>query len=163
VKKYDVTCEGRAASIRIDADQFHYQRESGEILDAAFSMEAAGRDSWSVVMGGRAYQVVLSASGEVWVNGRPVAVEVFDPRSLRGRNAHAGTDGPKNVSASMPGKVVRVLVAVGDDVEQGQGLVVVEAMKMQNEMKSPKPGRIAAVKTAAGATVTAGEVLVVVE
>ena len=161
--KYDVICDGRSASLRIDGNRFHYQRESGEVMESDFSTEAVGPDSWSVLVGGRVYQVVLSTPGEVWVNGRSVAIEVFDPRSPRGRNSHNSADGPRNVSAAMPGKVVRVLVAIGDTVEQGQGLVVVEAMKMQNEMKSPKPGRIAAVKIAAGATVAAGEVLVVVE
>jgi biotin carboxyl carrier protein len=63
----------------------------------------------------------------------------------------------------MPGKVIRVLVSVGDTVELGQGLVVVEAMKMQNEMKSPKAGRIVEVKTKPHAAVAAGDVLVVVE
>jgi biotin carboxyl carrier protein len=63
----------------------------------------------------------------------------------------------------MPGKVIRVLVSIGDTVELGQGLVVVEAMKMQNEMKSPKAGRIVEVKTKADAAVAAGDVLVVVE
>jgi biotin carboxyl carrier protein len=63
----------------------------------------------------------------------------------------------------MPGKVIRVLVAAGDAVEEGQGLVVVEAMKMQNEMKSPKSGRVAEVRARPDATVGAGEVLVVVE
>jgi biotin carboxyl carrier protein len=63
----------------------------------------------------------------------------------------------------MPGKVIQVLVAVGDTVEAGQGLVVVEAMKMQNEMKSPKAGRIVEVKTKRDAAVAAGDVLVVVE
>jgi biotin carboxyl carrier protein len=63
----------------------------------------------------------------------------------------------------MPGKVIRVLVAPGDTVEEGQGLVVVEAMKMQNEMKSPKAGRVVEVRARADATVGAGEILVVVE
>jgi biotin carboxyl carrier protein len=63
----------------------------------------------------------------------------------------------------MPGKVIRVLVAAGDPVEAGQGLVVVEAMKMQNEMKSPKAGRVVEVKTKPHAAVAAGDVLVVVE
>jgi biotin carboxyl carrier protein len=63
----------------------------------------------------------------------------------------------------MPGKVVRVLVAEGDTVERGQGLVVIEAMKMQNEMKSPKQGRVVSVHAVAGATVAAGEVVAVVE
>jgi biotin carboxyl carrier protein len=63
----------------------------------------------------------------------------------------------------MPGKVVRVLVSVGDPVEPGQGLIVVEAMKMQNEMKSPKAGIVVEIKTKDGATVAAGEILVVIE
>ena len=62
----------------------------------------------------------------------------------------------------MPGKVVRLLVAVGDAVEAGQGLIVVEAMKMQNEMKSPKAGMVVEMKTKSGATVTAGEILLLI-
>jgi biotin carboxyl carrier protein len=63
----------------------------------------------------------------------------------------------------MPGKVVRVLVAQGDLVEAGQGIAVVEAMKMQNELKAPRGGRIASLSTHEGATVAAGEVLAVIE
>ena len=63
----------------------------------------------------------------------------------------------------MPGKVVRLLVAVGDQVTPGQGLIVVEAMKMQNEMKSPKTGTVVEIKTKDGATVSAGEILIVIE
>ena len=63
----------------------------------------------------------------------------------------------------MPGKVVRVLVAQGDQVEAGQGLVIVEAMKMQNELKAPRAGKVVAVAAAAGATVNAGEILATIE
>jgi biotin carboxyl carrier protein len=63
----------------------------------------------------------------------------------------------------MPGKVVRVLVSEGGAVEAGQGIAVIEAMKMQNEMKAPKRGRIAALPVREGATVAAGEVLAVIE
>jgi biotin carboxyl carrier protein len=63
----------------------------------------------------------------------------------------------------MPGKVVRVLVAPGDQVEAGQGLVVVEAMKMQNEMKAAHAGRVATVPAKEGATVAAGEILATIE
>ncbi len=71
--------------------------------------------------------------------------------------------GRHEVAAPMPGKVVRVLVAVGDAVEQGQGLVVVEAMKMQNEIKSRKAGRVVEVRTKPEAAVTRGAILLVVE
>jgi biotin carboxyl carrier protein len=63
----------------------------------------------------------------------------------------------------MPGRVVRVLVAVGEEVAEGQGLVVIEAMKMQNELKSPKAGRVVKVGVEVDVTVGSGEVLVVVE
>jgi biotin carboxyl carrier protein len=63
----------------------------------------------------------------------------------------------------MPGKIVRVLTAAGTEVEAGAGIVVVEAMKMQNEMKSPKAGRVAAVHVKEGATVNGGDVLAVIE
>ena len=99
----------------------------------------------------------------IWVNGRRLSMEVFDPRDLRPRKGNASNQGRQEIAASMPGKVIRVLVTAGDSVEEGQGLVVVEAMKMQNEMKSPKSGRVAEVRTRADATVGAGEVLVVVE
>jgi biotin carboxyl carrier protein len=63
----------------------------------------------------------------------------------------------------MPGRVVRLLAAVGDEVEEGQGVVVIEAMKMQNELKSPKAGRVVRVGASVGDTVGSGDVLVVVE
>jgi biotin carboxyl carrier protein len=71
--------------------------------------------------------------------------------------------GPQHLTAPMPGKVVRVVLKPGDEVAAGQGVVVVEAMKMQNEIKSPKAGRILEVRVAEGATVNANQVLAVVE
>jgi biotin carboxyl carrier protein len=97
------------------------------------------------------------------VNGRTLAVEVFDPRELRSRKDAGTGTGRLEIAALMPGKIVRLLVARGDTIEAGQGLVVVEAMKMQNEMKSPRSGRIAEIKTKVDATVKAGEVLLVIE
>ena len=63
----------------------------------------------------------------------------------------------------MPGRVVKLLKAVGDSVEAGEGVAIVEAMKMQNEIASPKTGRVASIKVQAGQTVSAGETLAVVE
>ena len=81
---------------------------------------------------------MVACGSEVRVNGRAFSVEVFDPRSLRSRKSAGVGEGRIQIAAMMPGKVVRVLVADGDEIEAGAGLVVVEAMKMQNEMKSPK-------------------------
>lgn len=117
----------------------------------------------SLVIDGRQYRCVLDGSG-VLIGGRRFEFEVSDPRSLQGRrSAGGGAAGPRAVKAPMPGRVVRVLVAVGDDVADQQGTVVIEAMKMQNELKSPKTGRVIRVAVAEGDTVGAGDVLVVVE
>jgi biotin carboxyl carrier protein len=77
--------------------------------------------------------------------------------------AEAGGDGAKQVLAPMPGKIVKVLVKAGDQVAARQGLIVVEAMKMENELRSPRAGRVADVLVTEGASVEAGRVLVVVE
>ena len=78
-------------------------------------------------------------------------------------SGRAEAAGPMALSAPMPGKVVRILIAQGEAVRKGQGLVVVEAMKMQNELPSPKSGRVRAVRVAEGQAVNAGEPLVLVE
>jgi acetyl/propionyl-CoA carboxylase alpha subunit len=117
----------------------------------------------SLVIGGRQYRCVLDGDG-VLIGGRRFAFEVNDPRSLQGRrSAGGGAAGPRAVKAPMPGRVVRVMVAVGDEVAEQQGVIVIEAMKMQNELKSPKAGRVIRVAVAVGDTVGAGDVLVVVE
>ena len=121
----------------------------------------------SLMIEGRAYRVVLEDDAEepaVHIAGKRYVYRVDDPRSLKARRAHAkGSDGPKQIKASMPGRVVRVLVQRGDAVEANQGVVVIEAMKMQNELKSPKAGTVAEVRVSAGDTVAAGDVLAVVE
>jgi acetyl/propionyl-CoA carboxylase alpha subunit len=117
----------------------------------------------SLLVAGRQYRCILDGDGVV-IGGRRYGFEVDDPRSLQGRRgAGAGTEGPRPVKAPMPGRVVRVLVEVGNDVEEGQGVVVIEAMKMQNELKSPKAGRVVRVGAVVGDTVGSGDVLVVVE
>jgi biotin carboxyl carrier protein len=91
-------------------------------------------------------------------------VELRDPRSLQARRNAAGDEkGPKKLVAPMPGRIVRVLVGERSDVEAGQGVVVVEAMKMQNEIKSPKKGTVQKILAVAGAAVNAGDVLAIVE
>jgi biotin carboxyl carrier protein len=97
------------------------------------------------------------------LDGRTVAASVNARRTRRATDAGAQTDGEQAVIAPMPGRVVRVLVEPGDAVAARQGVVVVEAMKMENELRSPKAGRIKAVAVSAGMSVEAGRVLVVVE
>jgi biotin carboxyl carrier protein len=153
-----VTVNGRSGKIEIDASRLKYTREDGVAVESDFSIAGT-----SVLLSGRSYRVSKGAGQEVWVNGRLLSMEVFDPRDLRPGQGTSAKQGRREIAASMPGKVVRILVAAGDAVEEGQGLVVVEAMKMQNEMKSPKAGRVVEIRVRPDATVGAGEILVVVE
>ena len=75
----------------------------------------------------------------------------------------AAEAGPQKITAPMPGKIVRIMVAEGDEVKAGQGIIVMEAMKMQNEMKSPKDGKVQKILTSEGSTVNPGDALAVIE
>lgn len=101
---------------------------------------------------------------EVMLRGRNYEVSVIDPKRLRsGQSAGAHHHGAAEIVSPMPGKIVRVLVEAGAQVEAGAGVVVVEAMKMQNEMKAPKAGTVISINAEEGATVSAGDVLAVIE
>jgi biotin carboxyl carrier protein len=103
-------------------------------------------------------------SFDVAIRGRNYAITIIDPRKLRaGRDSDHHHHGTAEITAPMAGKVVRVLIEVGQEVEAGAGLVVVEAMKMQNEMKSPRGGAVVSVNVSAGDTVEAGTLLAVIE
>jgi biotin carboxyl carrier protein len=123
-------------------------------------------DVLSLRIGNLAYEVKSErVANEVylWVGSACFAAEVRDPRSLRGRSRAGDDRGPRKIAAPMPGKVVRLLVREGDEVEAGAGVAVVEAMKMQNEIKSPKRGSIQKILVGEGAAVNAGDVLAIVE
>jgi biotin carboxyl carrier protein len=161
--RLETSIGGRAGSISIEGTRFRYQREDGRVVEGEFSIEPLDSGAWSVLIGGRGYRVEPGAAGELSVNGARIAVELYDPRASRERQGSAANRGRISIAAQMPGKVVRLLVSAGDAVEEGQGLVVVEAMKMQNEMKSPKTGRVVEVRAKPESAVAAGEVLMVVE
>jgi biotin carboxyl carrier protein len=98
------------------------------------------------------------------LRGHAYDVTIVDPKRLRSGHSSAAHDhGEVQIVSPMPGKIVRVLVEAGAQVEAGAGIVIVEAMKMQNEMKAPKAGVVISIKTEAGATVNAGDVLAVIE
>jgi biotin carboxyl carrier protein len=121
----------------------------------------------SLIVDGQAFEVkreMTATDLHLWVKSARFAVEVRDPRSLRSRRAAGGgVEGPQKLLAPMPGKIVRILAPAGTAVTAGQGVLVIEAMKMQNELKSPKDGVVKQVVTAEGASVTAGDVLAIVE
>ena len=120
----------------------------------------------SLRIGNKAYEVKcerVAGDMHLWVGSARFAVEVRDPRSLRGRVRAVDDQGPRNLTAPMPGRIVRVLVKQGDEVEAGAGVLVMEAMKMQNEIKSPKKGTIQKIMVSEGAAVNSGDVLAIVE
>lgn len=103
-------------------------------------------------------------SFEVVLRGHSYDISIIDPKRLRSGDTSGVQDhGTAKIVSPMPGKVVRVLVEQGAEVAAGDGIVVVEAMKMQNELKSPKQGVVASINAEVGATVNAGDVLAVVE
>jgi biotin carboxyl carrier protein len=121
----------------------------------------------SLLIGGRSYLVKeeKGPTGEYVVLGTDrYAAQVHDPRALRSRRAAAGdAAGPARIVAPMPGKVVRIMAQPGTAVEAGDGVVVIEAMKMQNELKAPKKGTVKQVLAAVGAAVNAGQALAIIE
>jgi biotin carboxyl carrier protein len=145
---------------------FEYRREGGAPVMREASLIEVEPGIFSILFNGRSYdaRVVSLAEGHaVRLNGQTSIVEVRDPRAITRKGRAGSGEGLQKIASPMPGKVVRVLVAKGDMVDAGAGLVVVEAMKMQNEMKSPKAGRVVSVTAREGATVAAGEILAEIE
>ncbi len=144
----------------------------GQILSVDVTA-IAGR--WSLLIGSesgrpaRSYEVAVErrSNGEriVYVNGVVVAVSIMDPRErlVRRRGTVSAETGPRSIVSPMPGRIVKVLVREGDVVAAQQGLVVVEAMKMENELRAPRAGQVSAVKVVEGMSVEGGAILIVVE
>jgi biotin carboxyl carrier protein len=134
-----------------------------ELLDAVTQVEPG---VYSVLLDGRSFDIRVVPAAQTWsldVDGQRFTVEVRDPRDTSRESKAVPGGGRQNIVAPMPGKVIRVLVQAGATVETGQGLVVVEAMKMQNEMKASRPGRVVDVRVRDGDTVGSGDTLVVLE
>jgi biotin carboxyl carrier protein len=162
---YDVTIDGK--SYRLDLSRTEgrwFCRLEGRELEVDAIL--ARPDVLSLRIGNMAFEVKserVANDLHLWVGSTRFAAEVRDPRSLRGRRRVGDEQGPKKIVAPMPGKVVRLLVGDGEEVESGAGIAVVEAMKMQNEIKSPKKGTVQKILVLEGAAVNAGDVLAIVE
>ena len=122
---------------------------------------------YSLILDGKVFDFIIDmANGSCSVTGRHGAVHlnIRDPRRLlRQREVEEGPSGLQRLTAEMPGKVIRVLVREGDPVAYDQGLLVLEAMKMQNEIRAPKGGTVREIGVAAGKTVNTGEFLLSLE
>jgi acetyl/propionyl-CoA carboxylase alpha subunit len=163
--KYEVEIDGKRAVVDLG---WQDGRVSASVDGRLYDLDIAEPEPnvYTMFLGRRVYESCVLAverdSFDVQLRGRVFRVRLIDRK-------HRRSDTPQNqigeqfLVAPMPGKIVRVLAAPGDAVAAGQGIVVVEAMKMQNEVKSPKAGRVAEIRVHEGMIVTANHVLAVVD
>ncbi len=135
---------------------------NGEPVSA--DVEEIAPNTLSILLHGESHEIRIARSRDgqmsIQTGLREFAAEVTDQRSWRGRRlGHVEVQGRQQITAPMAGKVVRLLVKSGDTVEVGQGLLVVEAMKMQNEIRSTKSGIVERLLAEEGQTVNSGETL----
>jgi biotin carboxyl carrier protein len=162
---YDITIDGKSYRLELDRINGRWAcRLDGRTLEADAVLVRP--DVLSLRLGAHAFEVKcerIAGEMQISVGSERYIAEVRDPRSLRGRARTADEHGPRKLTAPMPGKVVRILVRPGSEIEAGAGILVVEAMKMQNEVKSPKKGTVQKILVAEGAAVNAGDILAIVE
>lgn len=163
----EIAGEKHAVEIKIDGE-----RVTANIDGRAYELEVSQPDAASFLIknDGKIHSISVSPDqslpGVVHTHSRrgDHTVKITDPKRLRGvAEADGQSDGPVAIKTAMPGKVVRILVVAGAEVVKGDGIIVVEAMKMQNELKSPKDGTVRAIRVEEGATVAAGETLATID
>ena len=159
LQEVDLTLEDSGGQLNVEIDGRRYE----------LRVHYTGDNSYLLFHNSNVYDCRVENVGQsresfnVALRNQRHAVNVTDPRRLRtDENFDRHHHGPTEIVAQMPGKVVRVLVEAGAQVEKGSGIIVVEAMKMQNEMKSPRDGLVVAINVQPGDTVNAGEVLATV-
>ncbi|MEO6656377.1 MAG: biotin/lipoyl-containing protein [Pyrinomonadaceae bacterium] len=158
--KHEVEIRNDSGKLFARVDDRNYELEASEPEPNVFLFKR----------GGKVFEVFVSPQKKasepyaVRVGTAELEITITDPKRLRGS---AGGDeqssGRAEIRTAMPGKVVRILVSEGDSVQKGDGVIVVEAMKMQNEMRSPKDGTVSGIKVAENDTVSAGDVLMVID
>jgi len=163
--KYEAKIDGRQVAITIE------ERDgtvSATVDDRLYDVRVVQPEPgvYVIFSGDDVYEARVSAGDQgrlqVKLRGRTFDVNIIDRKHRRPATEHAA-EGRQHLTSPMPGKVVRVLLTAGNEVEAGQGVVVVEAMKMQNEIKSPKAGRVVELRVNEGDTVSANQLLAVVE
>jgi pyruvate carboxylase subunit B len=166
--KYIVTVNGERKSVVLDPDGSSY--ENGDVVHAELS-DVEGSPIRIIRIGTQVYRVVTQKRDgrgryTLWVDGYRFETEALDERTRAIRDlsaASAGPTGPAPVIAPMPGLVVRINVSVGDKVEAGQGIVVMEAMKMENELRATGAGTVRSIEVTVGTAVERGALLVSLE
>jgi len=168
--KLEITLGTQAHSIEIPRLDPTSSRQNLEcIIDGKIvAADAAeiGPGLYSILLNGRSIEVHIGKFGEglrVTIGGKEYSATVRDPRKWQRNHTGGSTaEGRQNLLAPMPGRVVRVLAKVGDVVQAGQGIVVVEAMKMQNEVRSARDGKLDRLLVSVGQAVNAGDTIAVI-
>jgi biotin carboxyl carrier protein len=168
---FEIDIDGRTRSVSVERTSGHRYRVlvDGRVHD--IDADRVGPFQWSLLVDGEAgvsREIGVAPSGRrdemlVALEGRTVAVALNSRQTGRASSDAGGAEGEVTVSAPMPGRVLRILVSTGDQVAARQPVAVVEAMKMENELRSPKAGRVKDVCAAPGTSVEAGRALVVIE
>jgi biotin carboxyl carrier protein len=168
--RYFATVKGRAQPVPVDVEPLGGGRFALMLEGQRHEVDALTLDhgAVSMIVDGESFSVEFDESGDevaVLVRNQVTRIDVADERKLRLRAARSGftAEGRQVVTAPMPGKVVKVLVKLGEEVKEGQGLVVVEAMKMENELKSPRAGKVTELLALEGTAVEQNARLVAIE
>jgi biotin carboxyl carrier protein len=162
----ELEVEMEASLDGVDAGETQFRLGPGPPVQMNWVRVAPGL--YSILLGVRSFEVRVTPAPDahsardysVRVGNELLRVELRDPRARRSRQGRGGSEGPEDVSAPMPGKIIKLLVAEGDEVKADQGLLVIEAMKMQNELRSPHAGRVERIYAPEGAGVETGAQLV---
>ncbi len=159
--------------IRIDEKEFKCEVEKkGNVYKIALNgkeipveIASTGKDSLTLIIDNKPYQIYLQQDNQLTINAETYSYEVIDEKVAQILKAGPETAHKKEavVTAPMPGLVIEVEVKEGDMVKKGQGLLIVEAMKMQNEMKAPRDGVVKKVMVQKGQTVNSRDTLIVIE
>ncbi len=151
----DITQDGDRIRARVDGRE--YDLEALEVEPNVYLMRTDG-------MVREVFVARADNKYHASINGHDIEIDLIDPRKLRSFGSGSGeAEGMAEVRTMMPGKVVRFVIKPGDPVEKGDGVIVVEAMKMQNELKAPKAGTLKEFRVSEGDTVGAGDVLAIIE
>jgi biotin carboxyl carrier protein len=166
--RFELIIDGEKHSVEFARAADAPARISAKIDDREIACDAIeiAPGSYSILIGGRSIEVSVetaSSASRVRAGNREFQIEIRDPRAWRGaRGSAVELEGRQSIAAPMSGKVIRTLVTQGESVEAGQGILVVEAMKMQNEIRAPKSGTVEQLLVKEGQTVNSGEILAVI-
>ena len=163
---FDIQIDGVPARLEAYRDGDLYRFRLGDQGERQAQLAEVEPGVFSVLLDGRSYEARAEYGNEcawITVRGRRFRIAIADPRRWTQSNAAVHGHDRETIVASMPGKIVRVLVQPGETVAAGQGVIVIEAMKMQNEMKARRAGRLTAVPVREGETVAAGAILATIE